>query len=142
MRIGMKAYARHLRQKILRACDQRCGSQRAIAARSGSSQSFVGKPLRRRRDMGDIAPRPHAGGRQASSDAAALLLVRRVVQAQPDATPAALCAQLSAQRGLQVSVPTMSRIAKQLGLARTTHRFLPASRIPQASNKRARTTGS
>jgi transposase len=74
----------------------------------GVSQSFVDKLLRRRRKSGDITPRPHAGGRQASCDAAALSLVRRVVHEQPDATLAELCEQLQAQRNLHGSVPTMS----------------------------------
>lgn len=141
MLTGMKAYSLDLRQKILRACDQRFGSQRAVAVLFGVSQSFVEKLLRRRRDAGDIAPRPHAGGRQASCDAAALALVRRLIQEQPDATLAELCEQLWAQRGLHVSVPTMSRIATQLGLPRKKSRFMPASRTPRASNKRARTIG-
>jgi transposase len=54
MVICMKAYALDLRQKILRACDQRLGSQRAIAALFGVSQSLVEKLLRRRRTTGDI----------------------------------------------------------------------------------------
>jgi transposase len=142
MLTGMKAYSLDLRQKILRACDERFGSQRAIAAMFGVSQSFVEKLLRRRRDSGDITPRPHAGGRQASCDAAALTLVRRLVHEQPDATLAELCEQLQAQRGLHVSVPTMSRIAKQLGLPRKKNRFMPASRTPRASSRRGRTTKS
>lgn len=107
----MRAYSLDLRQNILRACAQRFGSQRAVAALFGVSQSCVEKCLRRRRHAGDIAPRPQAGGRQARGDAAALALVRRLVQAQPDAALAAWCAQLWAQRGLHVRVPTMSRIA-------------------------------
>ena len=89
MFVGMKAYSLDLRQKILRAYDQRLGSQRALAALFGVSQSFVEKLLRRRRTTGDIAPRPHTGGRRALCDEAALAVVRRLVHAQPDATLAA-----------------------------------------------------
>jgi hypothetical protein len=39
----MKAYSLDLRQKILRACDHRLGSQRNIAMLFGVSQSFVEK---------------------------------------------------------------------------------------------------
>ena len=46
MLVGMKAYSIDLRQKILRASDQRLGYQRAIATLCGLSQSFVGKLLR------------------------------------------------------------------------------------------------
>ncbi len=58
MLVGMKAYSLDLRQKILRAYDQRLGSQRAIAALFGVSQLFVEKPLQQRRIRGDMAPRP------------------------------------------------------------------------------------
>jgi len=118
MLLAMKAYSVDLREKILQACDQRFGSQRTIASLFGVSQSFIEQLLRRRRRTGDIAPRPHAGGRHASCDAAALVLVCRVVQERPDAPLAEFCEQLYTQRGLQVSVPTMSRLAKQLGLPR------------------------
>lgn len=139
---GMRAYSLDLRQKILRACDQRFGSQRAIAGLFGVSQSFVEKLLRRRRATGDMAPRPHAGGRTATCDEAALGLVRYWLQTHPDATLAELCEQLSTQRGLQVSVPTMSRMTRQLGLPRKKSRSGPASRTPHGSSKHGRSTGS
>lgn len=82
----MKAYALDRRQKILRASDQGLGSQRAIAALFGVSLSFVEKLLRRRRTTGDLAPRPHAGGRRPSGDEAALAQVRRLVREQPEVT--------------------------------------------------------
>jgi transposase len=134
----MKAYSFDLRQKILRACDQRLGSQRAIATIFGVSQSFVEKLLRRRRATGDIRPRPHAGGRRAICDAAALAHVRRLVQEHPDATLAALTVQLEAQHGLRVSVPTMGRIVLQLKLPRNKSRSMPMRARPTGSSRRAR----
>ncbi len=86
MLMGMHPYSLDLRQTILRAYDQRLGSHRALAALFGGSQSFVEKLLRRRRTSGDIAPRPHAGGRRALCDEAALAVVRRLVHEPPDAT--------------------------------------------------------
>jgi transposase len=135
---GMKAYSFDLREKILRACDQRLGSQRAIATLFGVSQSFVEKLLRRRRMTGDIRPRPHAGGRRALCDAAALAHVRRLVQEHPDATLAELTVQLEAQHGLRVSVPTMGRIVLQLQLPRKKSRSMPMSARPTGSGRRAR----
>jgi transposase len=67
----MKAYSFDLREQILRACDQRRGSQRALATLFGVSRSCVEKLLRRRRATGDISPRPPAGGRRAICDATA-----------------------------------------------------------------------
>jgi transposase len=138
MLVGMQAYSLDLRQKILRAYDQRRSSQRAIAALFGVSQSFVEKLLRRRRATGDIAPRPHAGGRRALCNEAARAVVRRLIQEQPDATPAELCERLLAQRGLRVSVPTMGRLVIALRLPRKKSRSMPANRTPSGSSRRER----
>jgi transposase len=134
----MKAYSMDLRQKILRACDQRLGSQRAIAMLFGVSPSFVEKLLRRHRATGDIRPRPHAGGRRAICDTTALAHVRRLVHEHPDATLAELAAQLEGQRGLRVSVPTMGRIVLHLQLPRKKSRSTPMSARPNGSGRRAR----
>ena len=134
----MKAYSLDLRQKILRAFDQGLGSQRAIAAFFGVSLSFVEKLLRRRRTTGDIAPCPHAGGRQPSCDEAALARVRRLVREQPDVTLAELCERLLAERGLRVSVPTMGRLVIARRLPRQKNRSTPANRAPSASSRRGR----
>jgi transposase len=140
MLAGMKAYSLDLRQKILRACDQRRGAQRAIAALFGVSQSFREKLLRRRRTSGDIAPRPHAGGRRAICHEAALARVRQLVQAHPDATLAALCEHLYTHQGLHVSVPTMGRIVIRLTLPRKKSRSTPANATPSGSSRRGRPT--
>jgi transposase len=134
----MKAYSLDLRQKILRAYDQRLGSQRAIATLFGVSQSFVEKLLRRRRATGDISPRSHAGGRRAICDATALAHVRRLVQEGPDATLAELAAQLEAQHGPRVSVPTMGRIVLSLKLPRKKSRSMPMNVRPTGSSRPAR----
>ena len=134
----MKAYSLDLRQKILRASDQGLGSQRAVAAFFGVSLSFVEKLLRRRRTTGDIAPRPHAGGRRPSCDEAALAQVRRLVREQPDVTLAELCERLLAERGLRVSVPTMGRLVIKLRLPRKKSRSTPVNRTPSAFSRRAR----
>jgi transposase len=138
MLMGMKAYSLDLRQKILRAYDQRRGSQRALAALFGVSPSFVEKRLRRRRTSGDSAPRPHAGGRRALCHEAAQAVVRRLVHAQPDATLAELCERLWAQRSLRLSVPTMGRLVIALRLPRKKSRSTPRSARPTGSSRRAR----
>jgi transposase len=136
MLVGMKAYSLDLRQQILRACDQPLGSQRTSAALFGVSQSFVEKLLRRRRTSGDIAPRPHAGGRRALCDEAARGCIGPLVQAQPDATLAELCEQWHTQQGLRVSVPTLARLVTHLGLPRKKSRSMLMSATPSGSSTR------
>src|SRR5262245_14622833 len=133
----MKPYSLDLRQKILRACDQKLGSQRALAALFGVSRAFVEKLLQRRRTTGEIAPRPHAGGRQPRCDHAAMDVVRQLVRDQPDATLEELCAQLQQQRGLRVSVPTMCRLLQRLGLPRKKSPSMPPSARHRAFSRRA-----
>jgi transposase len=137
----MKAYSLDLREKLLRAYDERRGSQRALAALFGVSRAFVENLLRRRRTTGTIAPRPHAGGRQPSCDMAARELVARLLQEQPDATLEELCAQLGPRRGGWVSVPTMSRLLRRLGLPRKKNHFTPPSVTRRGSSRRVRGTG-
>jgi transposase len=137
--MGMKAYSIDLRQKILRACDQRLGSQRTVATLFGVSVSFVEKLLRRSRATGDVSPRPHGGGRRAICDATALAHVRRLVQEHADATLAELAVQLEVQQSLRVSVPTMGRIVLSLKLPRKKSRSMPMSARPTESSKHART---
>jgi transposase len=134
----MKAYSFDLRETILRACEQRLGSQRAIAPLFGVSLSCVEKLLRRRRATGDLSPRPPAGGRRAICDAPALAHVRRLVHAHSDATLAELSAQLEAQHGLRVSVPTMGRLVLSLKRPRKKRRSMPMSARPTGSSRRAR----
>jgi hypothetical protein len=64
-----------LREKILQAYDQDFGSQRALAVLCGVSRSCVEKLRQRRRTTGEMAPRPHAGGRRPCGDAPTVALV-------------------------------------------------------------------
>jgi transposase len=121
----MKPYSLDLRHKILDAYDHKLGSQRTVAALFGVSRAFLEQLLRRRRTTGEIAPRPHAGGRQPRCDSTALALVRQLIREQPDATLEELCAQLRHRRGLCLSVATMCRVLQRLGLPRKKSPFMP-----------------
>jgi transposase len=138
----MKPYSIDLREKILGAYDQKLGSQRHLAALFGVSRSFVEKLLQRRRITGTIVPRPHAGGRQPSCDEAALEAVHQVLREQADATLEELCDRLRQRRRIGVSLATMSRLLRRLGLPRKkSHSTLP-NVTPRGSKRRARTTSS
>lgn len=137
----MKPYSLDLREKLLRAYDGHRGSQRALAALFGVSRAFVENLLRRRRTTGTVAPRPHAGGRQPSCDTAAQELVALMLREQPDATLEELCAQLRQRRGVRVSVSTMSRLLRRLGLPRKKNHCMPPSVTRRGSSRRAHGTG-
>ena len=137
----MKPYSLDFREKLLRAYDEPRGSPRALAALFGVSRAFVENLRQRRRTMGTMAPRPHAGGRQSSGDLAARELVVLILREQPDATLAELCAQLGQRRGGWVSVPTMCRLLRRLGLPRKKNRFRPLRVTRRGSSRRGRGTG-
>jgi transposase len=138
---AMKPYSLDLREKILRADDEHRGTQRALATLFGVSREFVEKLVQRRRRTGQMAPRPHAGGLQLSGDHAALAVVRQELQEHPEATVAERCERLGKQRGLWVSVSTMSRQLTRLGLPRIKRRSTPPHGTRRASSRRGPTTG-
>jgi transposase len=138
----MKPYSLDLREQLLRAYDEHRGSQRALAALFGVSRACVEHLLQRRRTMGTIAPRPHAGGRQSSWDRAARELVVLILREQPAATVEERCAQLGQRRGVWVRVPTMCRLLRRLGLPRKNNRFMPLSVTRRGSSRRGRGPGS
>ena len=137
----MKPYSLDLRENIRRASDEHRGSQRALAALLGVSRAFVEKLVPRRRGTGQIAPRPHAGGRKPSCDPAALAVVREVLQAHTDATLAELCERLGQRRSLWVRVSTMSRLLTRLGLPRKQSHSTPPNGTRRGSSRRGHATG-
>jgi transposase len=137
---GMASYSIDLRQKILHAYERRMGSQRTLADIFGVSLSFVEKLLRRHRTTGVIAPKPHGGGQRPRLDAAAQAQVRRLVTEQPDATWEELCTRAVETTGIHVSVPTMCRVVRRLGLPRKKNLSTRRSATPNGSSRRGRTT--
>ena len=121
----MKLYSLDLRHKLLDAYDHKLGSQRPVAARFGVSRALLEQWLRRRRTTGEIAPRPHAGGRQPRCDSTALAWVRQFIREPPEATLEELCVPLRHRRGLCLSVATMCRVLQRLGLPRNKRPFMP-----------------
>jgi transposase len=140
--VPMAAYSIDLRQKILRACERRLGSQRTIADLFGVSLAFVEKVLRQYRANGDLAPKPHGGGQKPRLDVAAQTIVQRLVGDQPDATLAELCTGVAMETGRRVSVPTMCRVLQRLGLPRKKNRSMRRNVRRRASNRRGHATSS
>jgi transposase len=139
--MGMKPSSLDLRENILRAYEARLGSPRAWAALCGVRRTVVEPVRQRRRSTGTMAPRPHAGGRKPSGDAAAQEAVRQVLGAQAEATLAERCPRLLQRQGLRVRVPPMSRLRTRLGLPRTKSRATPRSVRRHGASRRAHGTG-
>jgi transposase len=112
----MKAYSPDLCAKIARAYEEGEGSQRQLARQFRVSLAFIQKMRRRERATGEPAATRHTGGRQPLLDADSLALIAGLIREQNDLTLAELCERVSDQRGVRVSVPTMYRALRRLGL--------------------------
>ena len=112
----MKAYSHDLCTKIAQACDEGMASRRQLARQFRVSVAFIQKMLRRRRLTGSPAALAHTGGRRAVLNSDALTLISHLIREQNDLTLSELCERVSVERGVQVSVPTMYRAVRRLGL--------------------------
>jgi transposase len=106
----MKAYSQDLRERVVRACDERRGTRQQIASLFGVSTAWIRRLLQRRRETGSFAPRPHAGGPppKMTDERRARLLV--LVTEQPDATLAELRDRLAAPVHLSTVARALDRL--------------------------------
>ena len=110
----MKQYPADFRDRLLRALD--AGLARAEATRTfGVPERTIRRWQQRRRETGEVAPKPRVGRRRQIGPAAESPL-RAQVAAHPDATLAEHCARWATDHGVTVSVATMSRSLARLGL--------------------------
>jgi transposase len=133
----MEAYSMDLRERVAAACDSGTLSQPEIAEQYEVSVSFITRLLRRRRQTGSVAPKPHAGGPAPVLSERDRERVAARVRGQPDITLAELCARVSDR----VSDSTMSRLLIGMGLTRKKRRFTPTSETVRVSSGFARSTG-
>lgn len=111
----MKAYSLDLRQKIIEVYKREQVSQRQLANRFNVATSFIIKLLKQYRE-GDIAPKPHGGGKAAKLQAEHQRMIAELVEADNHATLVELCGQLEQRTGIRVSRSTMGRVVQQLKL--------------------------
>jgi transposase len=110
----MKQYSADFRDRLLHALD--AGLARAEAARTfGVTDRTIRRWQQRRRELGTVAPTPRPGRRRHIGPQVEAVL-REHVRTHPDATLAEHCAYWTAAQGRPVSVATMSRALRRLGL--------------------------
>lgn len=112
----MQAYSLDLRQRVVSAYEQGHDSIATVAERFSVSVGFVKKMLSLSRTTGELAPRPHGGGRSASLSARQRQLISRRVRARNDISLAELQTILQEQEGVSVHVSTICRVLAQLDL--------------------------
>ncbi len=123
----MQAYSLDLRQRVVNACEQGTDSMATVAERFSVSVGFVKKMLSLKRTTGELAPRPHGGGRRASLSARQRQLIGRKVRAQNDISLAELQTLLQEQEDLSVHVSTICRALQRLDLPHKKRALPPRS---------------
>ena len=121
----MKTYSMDLRERVVAACDAgdrhpRRGRRPLLGQRDAGSADL----LRRRRDTGSIAPKPHGGGRPPAFDAEAAERLRDAVAADDDAT----LKELAGPPASPAAPRPTDRALRRLGIARKKSRCGPPSK--------------
>lgn len=123
----MNAYSKDLRARVLAAVD-RGGPRARIVQTFGVSLATVRRWLRRRRETGEVAPRPSPGRTPSICKTAE---ERRALWEQLEASPEATLHEhresWERERGVRVSVATMSRAIRKLGWTYKQRRWKPPS---------------
>ena len=120
----MKAYSMDLRERVVAACDARDGTREQIAARFTVSVSWIRDLLKRRRETGSIAPKPHGGGRTPAFAGESAQRLRQAVVTAADAT----LAELAEASGVACVPSAVHGALKRLGITRKKSRSGPPSR--------------
>lgn len=113
-----------VRERMLKAYDDGLGTQVEVARMFGVSRKCLTDLLRRRRQTGSIAPKPHGGGPEAAYRGGTLTRLQRTVREDPDAT----LEELRERTGVACSLVTVHNTLKRLGLRFKKRRSTPGSR--------------
>lgn len=105
----MQAYSLDLRMRVLADCDRGLNT-RVVATKFSVSESWVRRLKQRRRQTGEVTPRPPRP--RQSTLTPHLDRLRELVAAHPDAT----LEELRSQLGVAVCVATLWTALRRLGL--------------------------
>lgn len=120
----MEAYSMDLRKRVLAACDAGHGTAQ-VAKSFDVSLAWVRRLKQRRRELGTIAPLPHRSGPIPKLNEPRKQRIRKLVEAQPDAT----LAELRNRLGLQIALGHLSRTLRKIKLSLKKSRSSRTNRI-------------
>ena len=113
------AFSADLRERVWRAYAEGDKSQEKVAKAFSVSASFVRDLVRRMRETGSLAPKPHAGGHPPALDEQGLEHLAQAVADMPDATLEELAQELRRRHRLRLS---SSAVRRSLGWLRLTRK--------------------
>jgi transposase len=113
------AFSLDLRERVWRVYQAGEKSQPQVAEDFGVSASFVRDLVRRKRETGSLAPKPHAGGHPPALDEQGLEQLARTVADSPDATLEELAREMRRKHRQTIS---RSAVDRALGWLRLTQK--------------------
>ena len=130
------AYSMEFRRAVAKAYDE-CGSSIEVAEQFGCSESWVRRLIQRRRETNSLEPRPAKLPDNSKLKEKELQQLQEMIARKPDMTLGELAKELAAG----VSIPTIWRATRKLGLVLKKSPSTPPSKTDPTSKKHA-TTGS
>ena len=121
----MQTYSDDLRERVVRACDEKRGTRTEIAELFNVSTAWIRRLLQRRRQNGDFSARRRGGCKPAKFQGKKLDQLKALVNQQPDAT----LQELLDCSGVNASIMAVHRALERLGCSRKKSRCTPASKI-------------
>lgn len=126
----MESYSIDLRKKVLAAYDRGKKTQE-IAEMFGVSKAWARRVKQRRREHGELGPRPRIGNHPVKVDRARLA---ELVEQRPDAT----LAELRERLGVECSISAVWRALRDLGMSFKKRPSTPRSRTAPTSRSGVR----
>ena len=125
-----------LREKIVEAYENQEGSMRKLAKRFKVSKNFVEELLKRVKQTGQVAPKPHGGGHPAGVKAQGETFLKELIENQPDLILKEIRDKYN-ERFEPVSRSTIARTLTKLTFTRKKKtRFDPRKNTPANHKKR------
>lgn len=119
-----KLYSLDLRERVVAACEAGDRTRAQVAQQFQVGTTTVYNYMRRRGSKQGLAALPHSGGFASGLDRRVL---REIVEAQNDATLEEYAAAYQARTGRRYSISRLSRVLKEMKLARKRRRYAPRS---------------
>jgi transposase len=120
----MESYSEDLRERVVRACDEKRGTQKEVARLFHVSTAWIRRLLQRRRESGDFSARRRGGRKPAKFRGAKLDQLKTWVQEQPDVT----LQELLDRSGVDASIMAVHRALERLGCRRKKSLCMPPSK--------------
>lgn len=133
-----KAYSDDLRRKVLQSWEEGEETQGQIAKHFRVSVRYVGKIIHHKRATGQAERIPHRPGRKPRFTPPLREQIRGWIRGQPDLTLVEIQEKLGQGEQFQVSLPSIWKVLKSMGLRLKKSRSTHKSRTSRGSKRSAK----